>query len=215
MTLTHFSEGDWADFVRGAPLSDAAAMSAHLSACTECSELVAALRLVADLALRDSVDTPNANTIHAAEAIFSMWTPDRVRLFSPAAAQLVFDSFAAPALAGIRSGQPMYRQLLYEARPYAIDLRVDHPRGERRMSLTGQVATVDATRPVSGVRVTLLSDAGARMIEQVRTNAEGEFHFEYEPAPRLQLRVDVESCPQIELPADFQVWSDGQDFGGN
>jgi len=211
--MSHFSEGDWVDFVRGLSPVDEDRMSAHLGECESCAELVSALRTVAGLFLRDAVDTPRPNTLHAAHAIFSMWTPDRVRLFSPAAAQLVFDSFAMPAIAGIRSGQAMYRQLLYEATPYAIDLRLDQQRGEQRVSLAGQVASVDATRPVAGVRVTLSSDAGGRVIEQIRTNAAGEFYFDYLPAPRLQLRVDVESSPQIDLPSDIHG-SDGTDEFG-
>lgn len=211
--MSHFSEADWVDFVRGLNLADESRMSAHLSDCADCGELVAALRMVAEVSVRDAAEEPRANAIHAAHAIFSMWTPDRVRLFSPAAARLVFDSFASPALAGIRSGQAIYRQLLYEAIPYAIDLRLDQQRGGQRVSLTGQVASVDAGRPVAGVRVTLSSDGGQRVIEQLRTSTAGEFHFEYDPAPRLQLRVDVESSPQIELPSDVRTPDDTHEFG--
>ena len=202
MVMTHFSEADWADFVRGVAVGDEAAMSAHLANCEECAALVSALRAVADLSLRDAEETPGANSLHAAEAIFSMWRPERVKVFSAPAARLLFDSFAMPALAGIRSGAAMYRQLLYEARPYAIDMRLDRFRDGRRMSITGQLATMDTTRPVAGVRVTLTSDVDPRVMEQVRTNNAGEFHLEYEPAPRLHLRVDVESCPKIALPED-------------
>ena len=205
MVMTHFSEADLADFVRGVPVADEAALTAHLATCADCAGVVAALRAVADVALRDAVESPNPNTLHAAEAIFSMWRPERVKVFSTPAARLLFDSFADPVLAGIRSGPAMYRQLLYEARPYAIDLRLDRFREGHRMSITGQLATLDTTRPIAGVRVTLTSDVDARLQKQVHTNDTGEFYLEYEPAPRLNLRVDVESCPQIALPEDVHL----------
>jgi hypothetical protein len=198
--MTHFHEAEWADFVRGLPVDGETDMTAHLSSCGTCLDLVTALRRVADVHLRDFVQAPPAHAIHAARAIFPMSTPDHVGVLA-AAARLVFDSFASPALAGIRSGQPLYRQLLYETPPYAIDLRIEQHRGDRLVSLTGQVSTIDPTRSISGVRVTLSGQRGGHVITQMQTNDTGEFHCDYEPAPRLQLKVAVESCPQIELPS--------------
>ncbi|HJU44443.1 MAG TPA: hypothetical protein VJ691_16570 [Vicinamibacterales bacterium] len=210
--MQHFSDADWADFVRGISIPDEAEMKAHLGACPECGELVSALHQVAEVYLRDAVATPPDHVLHPARAIFEMWTPDRVRLFSPSTARLVFDSFASPALAGIRSGQPMYRQLLYESDPYAIDLRLDGQRGEHRVLLTGQVASADPQRAVGGVRVILTADGGRRVVEEIHTNDAGEFHLEYEPAPHLHLRVEVDSRPHIELPPDHGADGNG-DFG--
>lgn len=77
--MTHFGEGDWADFVRGMPIENQSRMMAHLTRCADCSDLVSALQAVEDVHRRDLVQGPPAHAVGEARAIFSRNTsePDR------------------------------------------------------------------------------------------------------------------------------------------
>ena len=77
--MTHFGEGDWADFVRGMPIENQSRMMAHLAICADCSALVSALRAVEDVHRRDIVQEPPAHAVREARAMFSKSTsePDR------------------------------------------------------------------------------------------------------------------------------------------
>jgi hypothetical protein len=114
--------------------------------------------------------------------------------------RLVFDSFRDPLPVGIRSGEPIVRQVLYEAGPYSIDLRFDHDRGSRRVWLTGQIASDQPDRHVD--RLTVWVTAGAQPAAQACTNNHGEFQLDYEPHPELQLHIGVQPREQIELPLE-------------
>jgi hypothetical protein len=66
-------------------------------------------------------------------------------------AALQFDSAQTPVAAGVRSGQPVARQMLFSAEPYDVDLRIA-PRGDA-WQVAGQVLG-----PCEGGRVLLQSD---------------------------------------------------------
>ena len=74
--MTHFGEGEWADFVRGLPIEHESRMVAHLAICADCSELVAALHAVEDVHRRDMVQEPPAHAVHEALAIFAKSTAE-------------------------------------------------------------------------------------------------------------------------------------------
>ena len=77
--MTHFAEGEWADFVRGMPIENEPRMVAHLGACADCNELVAALRAVEDVHRRDIVQEPPAHAVREARAIFGRCTAESRR----------------------------------------------------------------------------------------------------------------------------------------
>jgi anti-sigma factor RsiW len=202
--MEHFQDSAWVDYARGltAP-AQRSEMAAHLAVCPRCAGQANAFMLAARVAVDESVDTPPDYVVHAARAIFALRQPEPVRFLSQLIPALSFDSFREPMIAGVRSGQPMTRQMLYEAGPYSIDLRLDHERGSRRVWLTGQIATTEPEHRVDRLSVSL--SAGGQIAAEAFTNSDGEFQLEYEPDPRLQLRIDVRPDEQIQLPLDSRV----------
>jgi hypothetical protein len=199
-SMKHYGDDAWADYVRGVSTgAEAAALSRHLAdGCEPCRRLMTAMSTVARIAADDAQVTPPDDATHLAYAIVAMRRPDNVRIDPPLVAQLVFDSFRSAAVAGIRSGQTMTRHVLYEAGPYAIDLRLDHARAGRQLSLTGQVVASDAQLRVGGMTVSLIGHGIVNA--QTQTNGAGEFQMEYEPRPDLQLRIGVRPDGPIEFP---------------
>lgn len=100
--------------------------------------------------------------------------------------QLLYDSCAQPARAGIRSGGIHVRQILYRAEPYQIDLQVEAQPDRNRVVVTGQL--VDVRHPAvlnAGMQVTL-SD-GRENVMHTLTNQFGEFRSEVNLSGYLEL----------------------------
>jgi hypothetical protein len=91
-----------------------------------------------------------------------------------AIASLVFDSFARPALAGVRSTETANRQLLYHADDYSIDLQITAP-DQSQASLIGQVLRKDDLRfeSVAGLPLHLVREG--QTLQSTVTNENGEF----------------------------------------
>lgn len=198
--MEHFQDTAWVDYVRGViPERLTAAMTAHLrTGCDRCEQSARAFGALAHLALADTEETPPEYVLHHARAIFALRRPDMVRVLPRLYGWLVFDSFRTPLPAGVRSGQPISRQVLYEAGPYWIDLRLDHERGSRRACLTGQIATAEASHRIEGLAVSLT--VAGKVAAHAYTNGAGEFQLEYEPHRQVQLHIDVLPDDRIELP---------------
>jgi hypothetical protein len=199
--MNHFEDSAWADYVRNvADRTETDAIAGHLAAgCDSCEHKAQTFSDLARLAIEDASLAPPAHVIRAARAIFALRRPERVGILPRLAARLVFDSFLDPMPAGVRGGQPMTRQVLYEAGPYAVDLRLDHARGSRRVWLTGQIASSETAHPIDNVSIRLATPSG-RIAGQAHANAAGEFQLEYEPQSQLQLCIDVRPDQKIELP---------------
>ena len=211
--MEHLQDTAWADYVRGVTSeTQTAAMTAHLAAgCHRCERTARALAAMVRLGIADTRQVPPEYVVHAARAIFALRRPDRVQVLPRLLGALVFDSFRSPVPAGVRSGQPMSRQILYEAGPYSIDLRLDHQRGSRRVWLTGQIATAEPSHRIDRIAVSLT--AGDRVAAEAHTNSAGEFQLEYEPHQQLQLRIDVRPDEQIQVPLAPDDESCGPDGG--
>lgn len=100
--------------------------------------------------------------------------------------ELLHDSFAQPATAGIRSVGMRVRQMLYRAEPYQIDLQVEAQPDRNRLIVTGQL--IDVRHPDivdAGVHVTL-SDGRGNIVNTV-TNQFGEFRAEVDLSGDLEL----------------------------
>jgi hypothetical protein len=205
--MKHLNTGNAADLVRGiAPARHRRWMEQHLDTdCARCHELVAFVRAVAAVAQSEALWEPPAEVFERAADIFperrARVAPLRRRLLP----RLVFDSFREPLPVGIRSRASVSRQLLYRAGSFSLDLRLDYEQGGRRVSLVGQIAPrvaeserqpKVATPPVS----VLLMD-GEAILAQAPLTPFGEFHLDYEPQPRLRLRVPLGAVHTgVELP---------------
>jgi hypothetical protein len=187
------------DYARGlVDAEERAAMDQHLrEGCVRCAAQSRLFSRVAELASADDDYEPPEYARHAARAVFALHRPDIVQTpLLPL--RLVYDSFRDLAPMGVRSGQPMTRHVLYEAGPYAVDLKLDHERGARTLLLTGQVANAQEPEAVRGIPILLLD--GKTVVVSGSSNPSGEFQMEYEPRPGLRLLVDIGGTHQIELP---------------
>jgi len=107
-----------------------------------------------------------------------------------AIASLVFDSFAAPALAGVRSTETTERQLLYRAGDYSIDLQIA-PSEHARADLNGQVLKESDPKfeSVSGLRLDIARND--KVVFSAVTNEMGEFRISGMKLGVYNLRVEL------------------------
>ncbi|HWZ98216.1 MAG TPA: hypothetical protein VN025_10690 [Candidatus Dormibacteraeota bacterium] len=186
--MKHYSIEQWIDFVNGTSAKAAQhEMQKHLdSGCKSCLGVVAMWRKVQSSAANEPNFEPPANVLRAVKAAFGNAGFDAKPGFTEVIAELVFDSFQSPAMAGARSTGMQSRQMLFSANPYQIDLNIETKPGETSLSVTGQL--MDTSQPDSigrGVLVTLSNRRGQTI--QTVTNNFGEFHGEIENRGDLEL----------------------------
>jgi hypothetical protein len=194
LQMSHFDIGEWADFARGlVEPSRREAMDAHLtSGCEACGRWAAVLGKTAQVARAEAgIEVPEY-AVHCARAIFTLHQPERVRILSHVMSRIVFDSFAEPLPAGVRAQHRLSRQTLYEAGPYALDLRQEREHDASRIALVGQIADRrEPGRDLGGLPVVLTS--GKSVVATAISNEFGEFHVEYDATRRIRLMVGIES----------------------
>jgi hypothetical protein len=186
--MTHYATEQWIDFVNGAtPEPAREAMQKHLdSGCGRCSDTVAVWQKVQRLAVQERRYQPSPDTVRVAKAAFANAEHGPETSFTGIIAELIFDSFQAPALAGARSAGIQSRQVLFAANPFQIDVNIEAKAGESRLSVTGQL--MDTTQPDSiarGIPITLSNRRGQTV--QTVTNNFGEFQGEIENRGDLEL----------------------------
>jgi hypothetical protein len=177
---------------------EAGPVDTHLSSgCTKCAaDRLWYERLRAVAAADDSVEPPSW-VVKRAIRLFEN-RPGRESATSRlvgAIASLVFDSFARPALAGVRSTETTNRQLLYSADPYSVDLQItasDQPRTD----LVGQVLHKEDTsfESVAGLPLHLIREG--ETLRSTATNRNGEFVIEAVDFGEYDLRI---VAPDLEI----------------
>jgi hypothetical protein len=196
--MGHFSTQSWTDFVRGISDSEQAEMAFHLGAgCKECTETHGFWKRVRALAMRELTCAPPEDIVSAVKAELKAQFPWNDT--EPALANLVFDSFANPLLAGVRSIGAAARQMMYEANGLMVDLRVDSG-ASNAILLIGQV--LDKEEPPSSAEnaaVTLWTDRGLA-IAKTKANRLGEFNLELEPQNDLRLSIHIVGRALIRVP---------------
>ncbi len=174
------------------PPAEAARVAAHLAGdCAACAETRTWYERVRQIAASDNMVAPPAWAFKRAARIFdTARRPRLVERIGEAVARLVFDSFARPQLAGIRSTETANRQLLYRAEDYSIDLQVT-PANEARSGLLGQVLREGEERfeSVANRRLDLMR--GGEPFYSTVTDERGEFHFRAVKHGTYDLRIEV------------------------
>jgi hypothetical protein len=191
--MKHFSIWQWTDFARGLVESGTArsAMEAHLSSCRRCERLVNVLSAVAVTARADASYEPPQRAIRYAQAIYSLYGPEKVSL-PRLLARLVYDSGRAPLPVGMRSQSRLSRHVLYEAGSYSLDVQLEHQPASGLVSLTGQLA--DRNKPAtSTAELPVFLMNRKRLLSSTLSNRLGEFHLEYVPARNVRLQVPIPS----------------------
>lgn len=196
--MEHFSERAWADFVRGFEGCEHRQMQSHLaSACRDCTRIHKTWKQVRTVAFRETLYTPPAHATRMAKLEFA-------RTFSTASdsgvfARLTFDTFAKPALAGIRSGAAAARQMLYETEAVAIDLRFDHLSAPKLTQVTGQILHKrEPYGAIANAAVTVWTSKGQPIAEAI-TNDFGEFRLQFESQDGLKLSIQTAGQPAVRI----------------
>src|SRR5882762_8171272 len=121
--MTHYSPEQWIDFVNGASqVAVQQEMQTHLeSGCERCKERVAIWRKVQRSAALEPQFQPPADTVRVVQAAFGNAGFASKPGLAGIIAEVIFDSFRTPALAGARSAGMQSRQMLFSANPFQID----------------------------------------------------------------------------------------------
>jgi len=138
---------------------EAARVAAHIaSGCGVCRETTVWYQRVRQTAETDDSSAPPSWVFKRALRIFETQrrSPGLTERIGNAIASLVFDSFARPALAGVRSTETANRQLLYRANGYSIDLQITGVE-QSSADLMGQVLNEhgEGFESVSGLKMEL------------------------------------------------------------
>jgi hypothetical protein len=197
--MQHFSERAWADFVRGIsePLTKTN-IEAHLArGCSDCRATSDVWNQVQNMVSNEQSYTPPENVVRMVKQEFAAaFSTERASVL----ASLLFDTFAQPLPAGIRSGAAVARQLVYEAEGLSVDLRLASQPHSGKVLVVGQV--LDKRHPrasPSGVSIALWTQNGQPFL-QVGPNESGEFQLEFEAQDDLRLLIDVAGRKTIRIP---------------
>ena len=196
----HLELEEAVDFVRGLlPAAARTRITRHLDEpCARCRSTVAWAAQVAATA-RETTEVPEP-VLRRAIAAFAGRPASEPSWGRRLLAALVFDSAAAPALAGVRSTQGGSRQAVFRAGEYLVDLKVDFDRSRRLISLVGQVGAEDTGAAVPAFGRVQLSRKRS-VVAEAGVSEFGEFQFECRPETDLHLRIAVEAgARHIDVP---------------
>ncbi len=197
--MEHFSEQAWADFVRGISNSERENIESHLvNGCNDCAASRDLWLRLHGVALREANYAPPKTAVRMAKLEFAAHSFENSK--EPVLANLVFDTFAKPALAGVRSAAAAARQMVFEADGLAVDLRFDGAASSRQILLTGQVLDKQVPRATLEHSPVILWTAKGLAIAETKTNAFGEFNLELEPQDNLRLSIQVVGRALIRIP---------------
>jgi hypothetical protein len=188
--MNHYSIEDWADFARRSlGPRRIAAMEKHLArGCKECVQARSMWQSVIELASKESSYAPPDDVVRSAKAAFILARPEKKAHWLSAMAEVVFDSFRAPLLEGVRASRAGDRQMLYQHGNKSVHIRVQHDATGDHYSLVGQVLdTKNPERPVRNVPVRLRTPG--EKASRMKTNDFGEFHFEVDALDQVGIEI--------------------------
>lgn len=199
--MRHFGTEEWADFERQAvSVQRRKAMQQHLdSGCKPCKDSWVMWQGVIEIAEKEKSCEPPAYLVRAAKSSYELVRPLKNTTWTTQIAELMFDSFRQPLVAGVRSGSAAPRQMLYKSGGMTVDIRWEPEPGTNRLSLVGQLLnSVEPDRIPKNVTVVLR--AGSDHFASATTNEFGEFHFEVDAREKSQIGIEVGDQFQIILP---------------
>jgi hypothetical protein len=198
--MKHYSLEKWVDFARNViGKKERVAMQSHLEdGCKQCSTTLRLWQRVDEVARHKHNCEPPESFVRSIKGTFAIRGPRRTSPGTRAVAELLFDSFRNPLLAGVRSTTTAARQLLYRVGSYRIDVRIE-PRGDcDKVEVTGQILdSADPSEGVGAAEVSLMK--GNKVLAGSVTDRFGEFNLECEMGNIFNLSV-ILPTEQIRLP---------------
>ena len=197
--MQHFSEQAWADFVRGVGEPEPKAnIETHLArGCSDCRATSDVWNQVQTMVSNERSYTPPESAVRMVKLEFAATNSQEQ---ASVLANLLFDTFAQPLTAGIRSGAAVARQLVYEAEGLTVDLRLDSQSPSGKILVVGQVLDQRLPRvSPSGVCIALWTPKGQPFLE-VSPNESGEFQLEVNAKDDLRLLIEVAGRKTIRIP---------------
>ncbi len=212
--MKHFSQEDCADFVnRTAAPVRLVEMEKHLSGgCAKCTKELNVWQRVKDFASQESNYEPSEETVRLAIGTYAVRGPQPHRGIFREIAQLVFDSFREPILAGVRGGHTPCRRLMFRAGEVMIDLSMEAAARRSHVLLVGQVLdTATSGIGIGEVPIHLLN--GRDTLAETTTNFYGEFQLECSENKNLQISIGVTQDKDVFIPLDESIWKTPAEYG--
>jgi len=191
--MKHFGISQWVDFAHGfVAEADSRAMQSHLAeGCGECHEMVEFTGNLTSICRAIGEHAAPEWLVRNAKALFPAHAPAQSRRTMRIPVELIYDSFLAPAPAGLRASWQVGWQGLYRAGDCSLDLRIEPDLASSRAALIGQVN--NHSEPDSKMEnIPVVVKSGRMVVAETRSNRFGEFQVEYEQQSRLQLCVYLE-----------------------
>lgn len=206
--MPHFSLEQWADFAnQNVSANERASMERHLEmGCSRCAHIFREWQSLKRFAVQEPLNDAPREVVALVKATFKTLNPGRAPGIVDKLAQLVFDSFVEPALAGVRSGSPDSRCLLYRSGPVLIDLNLNLAQNPGHIALQGQVMDSE-TEPKGIQEIPVLLQSGQETIARTQTNEFGEFELECGAQKGLQISVGVNPHKNVLIVLDESVWT--------
>ena len=190
--MRHMSVENLMNYMDGKALTeDVQALEAHISTCSECSELKGELQSLAVQLREDSSFEPPAELVQWGVSLFQPLLQPSATLGSKLKkiiAALVFDTYDEPLLTGVRRVGAPPRQLLFRAGGVDVDVKIESMEANDRITLVGQVLS-NTAKFFDNTPVKLESHGIVRY--RTMTNLVGEFTFDEVPKDTYHLSVDL------------------------
>jgi hypothetical protein len=196
----HFSEQSWVDLVRGVSRPESSESArAHLAAgCPACKTTHDSWSRVSGLAAKEESYTPSENLVRLVKLGFTGKGTEQSHKWT--LANLVFDSFAQPLPAGVRSGALRVWQVIYEAEGLTVDLHFGRRAEAKAMHIVGQVFDKKAVQALQDKATVELSTEHEQLIATAPVTGMGEFHLEFEAKDHLWLSVKSVGRNTVRIP---------------
>lgn len=190
--MDHFSAEEWVEFSRRVlPSAEMDLIQVHLDdRCNECLKSSETWQVIMELLSQEARYQPPESAVTEVKAAYIPEKPWRWLIQVARSTQLVFDSFRQAMPAAVRACMPSSRQLVYEAEPYVIDLRLEPAPARKRVMLIGQILnSKNPDQAVNRADVVLLS--GEDIVVSTSANASGEFDLEFGRTEDLRLFINI------------------------
>jgi hypothetical protein len=186
-------------------------MREHLeTGCADCAPMAAFLKSLARVC-RGMEAAPDT-VARLARAICPARPSTRASRSIRIPIELIYDSFLAPATAGLRATWQAGWQALYRAGDCSLDVRIEPDLRSSKAAVIGQVfnhALPDL--PMGNIPVCLRS--GRQVVAETRSNRFGEFQMEYDQQSRLQLWIYLDGGARRIVAPLRKIATQGSDSG--